>query len=264
MRVAVLLLAGCGRLGFGDVPVDDAPADGVADTPTDTRPCVPLGHDDDADGIDDSCDVCPHLPADSADRDGDGVGDACDPNPDTATERIVRYEPFRSLPGDFVVLGPAPTFDDAGAQFDTRVTAVTLQHTVVPANDAFRIGLRLGAGRPAPNERQITIAMYEDPGYYYCELYDNGTFNVLAFTRTFDGASFASLAQADLTLTPVEQRDTFLEADHRPPITRCKTGWPATMQTISGTNPALTPAKIVIVLRGLEARLDYFVHIRTE
>jgi hypothetical protein len=68
-----LVLASCGRIGFD-------PSDGVV-----TPVCmVPVGHDEDHDGIDDACDVCPHV-ADGPqlDRDGDRVGDACDPDPDT-------------------------------------------------------------------------------------------------------------------------------------------------------------------------------------
>ena len=54
--VCVLLVAGCGRVAFGDLP-EDAGGDGAPDA----LPCVPVGHDEDRDLIDDACDVCPHL-----------------------------------------------------------------------------------------------------------------------------------------------------------------------------------------------------------
>ena len=66
------LLVGCGRLQF------DAPGD-ITDAHGDT--CVPVGHDDDGDGTDDACDLCPQRPNSGLDSDGDGVGDDCDVSP---------------------------------------------------------------------------------------------------------------------------------------------------------------------------------------
>ena len=101
MRVVVLslALAACGRLGFGAADDDDGDR---SDEPTpDAVACVASGHDEDGDGLDDGCDVCPTVAdLDQVDGDADGVGDACDPRPTTGGDRIGFYDPF-------VILDPA-------------------------------------------------------------------------------------------------------------------------------------------------------------
>jgi hypothetical protein len=78
VRALWLLLAGCGRFGFGEL--GDAPA------------CT--GHDEDGDGVADACDVCPTVAdANQLDGDRDGVGDACDPRPAIDGDYILRFEP---------------------------------------------------------------------------------------------------------------------------------------------------------------------------
>ncbi|MBA3540165.1 MAG: hypothetical protein H0T79_11100 [Deltaproteobacteria bacterium] len=74
LRLAVVALAACGRVGF-----EPGPADGA------------FGHDEDGDGVADVTDVCPHLPGAQLDRDGDGIGDDCDPEPDLDHQRLVRF-----------------------------------------------------------------------------------------------------------------------------------------------------------------------------
>jgi hypothetical protein len=65
--------------------------------------CIePIGHDEDGDGIDDACDLCPQS-IDDVDRDGDAVGDACDPRPDDVCEQRLRFDGFAELPGDLVL-----------------------------------------------------------------------------------------------------------------------------------------------------------------
>ena len=52
-------------------------------------------HDEDGDGIDDVCDLCPQF-GDPAQRDSDGdkLGDGCDPSPTVAKQRVVFFDPF--------------------------------------------------------------------------------------------------------------------------------------------------------------------------
>lgn len=78
----------------------DAPGPGIdaratSDASIDARGgCAVLGHDEDADGVDDGCDICPDL-ADTEQKDGDGdrVGDACDPSP-TGNDDIIAFDSF--------------------------------------------------------------------------------------------------------------------------------------------------------------------------
>ena len=88
----VVMLAGCGRVGFGAEPLEVPP-----DAPRD--PSVPsgcIGADEDRDGWPNACDTCPTVPnADQADRGetevggaADGVGDACDPRPAVSGDRV--------------------------------------------------------------------------------------------------------------------------------------------------------------------------------
>jgi hypothetical protein len=83
----------------------DRDGDGIPDA-TDNCPTVPNPdqHDEDHDGVGDACDPCPQVANATADSDGDGLPDACDPHPNTAGDRLVHFEPFKSagaLPTDW-------------------------------------------------------------------------------------------------------------------------------------------------------------------
>jgi hypothetical protein len=137
MRLVVpglMLLAGCDVV-FGladpppiaaDAPVIDAPA---IDAPP--HPCtgVAVIHDEDLDGLDDTCDRCPSIsdPIDP-DRDGDGVGDGCDPNPDDPCEQRVKFDGFGVEPMDVVFTDTSWVHDpDAGDlhQMQANATSAT-------------------------------------------------------------------------------------------------------------------------------------------
>ena len=86
----VALASGCGRVAF--------------DERLDARRCLePIGHDEDSDGVDDACDVCPQLADDQRDADGDLVGDACD-LASTIEERLL-FDPFVAMRSEWTYDG---------------------------------------------------------------------------------------------------------------------------------------------------------------
>jgi hypothetical protein len=103
-RLLVLgLLAGCDQLfdlepiepRDGDVASD---SDAMRDAPIDAVMCPPtIIHDEDNDGLDDSCDGCPTVmdnpPTDS---DGDGLPDACDTDFGSGNHKILAAWMFTS------------------------------------------------------------------------------------------------------------------------------------------------------------------------
>ena len=87
----------CGRLGFETS--NSQSSDATVDATIQFCAAAVTPYDEDGDGIDDACDVCPNV-SDPAQRDGDGdkVGDACDPAPATAKQRVWFFDNFNSEP----------------------------------------------------------------------------------------------------------------------------------------------------------------------
>jgi hypothetical protein len=93
----------------GDVP-GEAPGDDVAPPPDGP---TPVGHDEDGDGRDDGCDVCPTWidPA-QGNGDADGVGDVCEaPGREELLSVIEAFDPF--LP----TTGPSPEWIPQGGDW---------------------------------------------------------------------------------------------------------------------------------------------------
>jgi hypothetical protein len=101
-----------GRDGISDADASGAPdvadvkvtVDAGPDTKADAGCVATAIHDEDGDGIADSCDNCPTVAnADQADvgevnvgGSADGVGDACDPRPAGGGDSILLFDPFTS------------------------------------------------------------------------------------------------------------------------------------------------------------------------
>jgi hypothetical protein len=252
----VVLATGCGRLAFD--PTEDG---GGGD---DASVCVPMGHDEDRDTVDDACDVCPHL-ADPGqqDVDGDRVGDACDPEPSIARQRIAYFDPFTSARPEWSTSGAAPTYDGEDLHFDTVPVGVLVSLDRVPGTDIIRFGARMGDG--GMSSRQLTVGAYQDMShYYYCELYDGGVMTKLGFTYTLDGINFVSVNETTVP-GPLDNGTVFVSLDQRTAQRRCETSWPPLTQPVDGADPGgIVGTRFAMVVQGLVIDLEYFVVIRTD
>jgi len=195
----VLLSLGCGRLRFDPLAGDATGVDADDDA---TAVCTTVGHDEDADGIADVCDVCPHVPDPAQlDSDRDGVGDACDPEPTNKRQSFIVFatmqptdQPFTVDPG---VLGTWTQLADA-LHYDGK-DAGTLRYDVPLGNVVLSIGF-LVQGPVGPAQHQIAIFTHgSDPAFHFDELNDAGAPPGFASATYYDGlGNFSSAATAPL------------------------------------------------------------------
>ncbi|MBA2544380.1 MAG: thrombospondin type 3 repeat-containing protein, partial [Deltaproteobacteria bacterium] len=201
VRLASLVaLAACGRLGFDASPLvtEDAAADATN-----------AAHDEDGDGIPDTSDTCPHLPAVQTDGDGDGVGDVCDPNPSTPGDTIALFatmapgdQPFTTGGGD---LSAVFTQKSDALRFDGELGADNnlygnLQFPMVLGNVRVALGIDVLAVIPgsASTQSQIALAALDQAPNYFAEV--NQIENLLdnAAVSFFDGANYTVADARDL------------------------------------------------------------------
>ncbi len=274
MRGVVLLViaGGCGRLGFeshstssdGDVPRDAVHIIDVG-TAVDMGPhpeagtCVGSGHDEDGDGVDDNCDLCPWV-ADplQPDTDGDFLGDACDPDP--SPEAIVLFDPFvadtaawhynnaHSYVADSLRIG---AITDYTGQYLT--TGVGRDHLVIGGHvDATAIGagqIVLGVGPASGNAT------------YFCELYQDAGGLILSLTYTLDGVGYANETIVPLTGS-LSGQDYILELDRRPPNAICTATWKGARHVASGAIPGGVTEEIYYLAQNqLQVDLRYFARV---
>jgi len=161
-RVALLALAaGCGRFSF------DAASDAAATA--DARVCTAIDpFDEDGDGINDTCDVCPFLPDPmQLDRDGDGLGDACEYALDTDSprQRIRFFDGFNSVRSEWDYSEPLSN--------GQRPMANTGTHLMFTGTTwVFMISGTITSVSATP---QLYISGRVGPGeMYYAELIDEG------------------------------------------------------------------------------------------
>jgi hypothetical protein len=256
--IAFVCAIGCGRFDFGDR------AD--ATRGLDATPCIPAGHDEDGDGVDDACDVCPHV-ADPAqtDTDGDGVGDACDPNPTTPIDHIAFFDPFTSQRSEwkfsnapFTYTGDAVAFDAIGGQGNASLAIAT-------AEDAYSFGGQV-VSVGTSGAQQVAIEFHPGSGSvasYYCELYASGGPDMLQLTDTLDDMTFTHIGtpQVEPALAGAVTM-TFIQA---PPNMTCDIALGGSAGTIGGPIPSGIAANTLNVqLIDMQFELDYFIQIHSQ
>ncbi len=286
LYVACAAASGCGRLGFdspagpattpgadGAVARDGLPGDAAGGPPGDA---VVALHDEDADGIFDSMDNCPHLAnATQLDSDGDGVGDACDPNPTVARDHIAFFDPFTGPRPEWTSSGPPPSYPGDTLVIDTTSGSLFITSIAATAgqNDVYMFGghvLATGTG-----EKHLMLGLGELPffpptgptsAYYYCEVCFGGVCGgqtYYALTHTFDNATWTADQRVNAQL--LGPGAFALEFEQAVPKMGCQTSWPANASTLSGNVPSgISPVAAGMKLIGVKVELDYFIQIHSD
>lgn len=227
LALAAILATGCGRLEF-ERATDASSAGG------DTAVCVPVGHDEDGDGVDDACDLCPQRVPDGApvDGDGDGIGDECDVSPLAQTREA--FDPFTGARSDVWAMMNATYVGDA-VRFDNLTSGNGAYMAGTPGRETFEITGNLVQSDPAQSLVSVSINNSAN-GAYYCELFDGGADVRLNFTYTPDQVAYT---QIDTALLPgrFDSGPFRLILDHTPPTTTCYAEWGGERVSVGGTNP---------------------------
>jgi hypothetical protein len=249
---AFVAFAGCGRVAFGT----------IADSQRDASCVAPVGHDEDGDGVDDACDVCPHVPDPAQlDSDGDGVGDACDPAPNDPSQFWVLFDPFTQ---------PLPAWAyDAGTQVTNdalhlpALTATIGAHLVdAPAVDLLEYAgtiTSLGTG-----SHQLTLGIHSTlTPHYYCELFETGTQFYFSATYSLNDVSFPSVQSMQLPGT-FTTGDVTMTLANTPPTWQCRVRVGTSDVRVGGAIPAgISPDLIFLSAGGVDIDVRYFVRIGT-
>ncbi len=225
--------------------------------------CAPVGHDEDSDGLDDACDLCPHV-GDGAqqDRDGDRVGDACDPNPDAIGDRIAYFNPMQARRPEWSFAGAAPTFDGEAMTIDARVDNLFMFFTQIPGRGITQYGGRVLA--TSAGFRQLAMSAYEGPATYYCEIAGDDTSARLSMTYSYDAVTY-TVAQSTPLQPGVANVDFVLALDHGLSQIGCATSWPAVTPRIDTALPSgITPTQMSLSIQRSEIRIDYVVQLRND
>ncbi len=255
---AMVLIAGCGRLGFERTDAFDA--SDASDASDAAALCVPTGHDEDLDGVDDACDVCPHLAGDQADQDGDRVGDACDPEPSLARQHIVLFDPFVDVAAWNAINGTYVANDQV--VMDSTLDFRILRRPYTRAHDLFVVhGTTANAGSgPALFAIMATNAA---GGRYYCEMFDTGVKSALQYSYTFDGTSYTTQGSQPQVQRVVGGSGD-LTYELAASTATCTSSWHGEASTSNAVLPTFIVDSIELYAENLAVRFDYFLQIRTD
>jgi hypothetical protein len=246
LRALLVVAAGCGRLEFGATDPPDAP----------------VGHDEDADGLGDLADPCPHVAGDMSDGDGDGVGDACDPNPAQPTETIVFASltagdhPFESIDG-YIQEADSLRYNGLSStlSFERDITNVRFEL-------GFEIHALVGTGQ---HQLAIGIERGAEP-FYFVELNENdaGTLKDCGVISYDIANGYLFLASSTHNGMHVGRGAVRLDATVNNPRFAVVAGWIGEMYEATAPTPAYGGGPVTrIVFNGLDVSLSYFVAILT-
>lgn len=257
IRVLLIATAGCGRIAF-DAGTGDAagPADAAVVCAT------PVGHDEDGDGVDDTCDACPETGTSQVDADLDGVGDDCDPDQTIAHTRVL-FDPFTGPRAEWLLDTRLQIAGDRLSFPAADVGAMVAKLLGAPGRAVFATAGRVTAvGDLGVDDHQVTIAFGPGSvGGYYCELYESAGGFTFQFTYTLDDVSFVQVDTVDL---PGAFRGEFaLTVVHAPPTMTCAARWLGQTYTIGGAIPAGLAANdaTYVTAVNIDDELDYFVRL---
>lgn len=256
-------MLGCGRVGFDPRGNPGRASDAARGSDGSLRACTPVGHDEDGDGIDDACDVCPHIPDPAqADSDGDGVGDACDPEPTLPRQHLVLFDPFTTLRPEWTATARASVAGDQ-LLLDAASGSASISLVMTPTHDLLEIAGSTGPKGEPTSLIGLFVGAQSGPATYYCELYDD-TSTTLQFTYTFDGSTFThdGTAPATQRLASGNGRLTY---DVSPTTAHCTSSWHDEPLAVTGAVPSGIPAQIIVIYaEGIELHASYLVDIRTD
>lgn len=251
MRLLLLVLTtGCGRFAFEPSP----------DARPDTVPPSCTGHDEDADGIPDACDLCP-TSADPAQLNPDGDGTTAECDITSGNETIAFFDPFIADRSEWGY-GPLPhSYVNDSLAVDSRNMYGFIDRPGTATNDYFLIAGTIVAVAPT-GAAQITLSFYTaGTPHYYCEIYGGTTASKVALTYTFDNVTYTSDTKQDLP-SGVQPGPFMLIANHRGGNLGCA----ALEGSIVGAIPAGfgTVDRLAIQTKGLDLRIDHYLHIQTD
>ena len=156
-------------------------------------------HDEDGDGVDDSVDVCPHIPGSQADQDGDGIGDDCDPEPTIPNQHLLLFATMQ--PGDVqLTLTPAWSQELDAVHFDGS-GATAIQISGLPfQNVRVAIGVDITAVLGPTSQHQIALhAADVASAHDFVEINGEGSAGAVAIS-SFDGDTYSTVTSQDLTM----------------------------------------------------------------
>lgn len=240
-----------GELSNQCVAPDAPPPDGPSPDGDAGACATPVGHDEDADGLDDGCDRCPHVPDPSqADGDGDDVGDACDPHPGVL-DQIVRFDSFATTPTDWDLPTGWMVAGDAlvGTTADTSVADLTID---VGADVVVVGGIEMTATPAAESNAGLLINFASETEFYKCGVHVAPRLELVRFPGNTIGEEplpGAEWLQADVL---VENASGNL---------RCRATRGVDSFETSGTDNLLSNLRVGVRIREATARFSYLVVI---